>query len=164
MEKWKSIPGIVGLEASNFGNIRNLNYWNKKGNVKVLKQSEVGGYKTIGYKGKTFSVHRLVALSWVKNKRNEPCVNHKDENKTNNHFENLEWVSYEENTNYGTRNLRASKSLKGRTLSKEHIRSLVMSHKGIPNNQLGLKRGEKAIENIRFGAIKRWEREKKGCG
>ena len=51
---------------------------------------------------KQFSVHRLVAMTFVNNPDAKPFVNHKDENKLNNFADNLEWVSHVENCRYGT--------------------------------------------------------------
>ena len=39
---------------------------------------------------KEYKVHRLVTNAFIDNPNNLPCVNHKDENKTNNHISNLE--------------------------------------------------------------------------
>lgn len=44
------------------------------------------------------SIHRLVAETYIPNPDNLPQVNHKDENKTNNHVSNLEWVTSHQNT------------------------------------------------------------------
>jgi len=46
---------------------------------------------------KHYSVHRLLALTYLPNPTNYPCVNHKDCNRQNNDLDNLEWCSYEFN-------------------------------------------------------------------
>ena len=51
---------------------------------------------------KWFRVHRLVAEAFIPNPNNYSEVNHKDENKENNHLNNLEWCSRKYNMNYGT--------------------------------------------------------------
>lgn len=48
--------------------------------------------------------HRLVAKAFIKNKDNKPCVNHKDGNKRNNHYSNLEWVTNKENMVHASKN------------------------------------------------------------
>lgn len=50
------------------------------------------------YRGKL--VHRLICKAFAPNPENKPIVNHKDENRTNNNIENLEWVTQQENTNH----------------------------------------------------------------
>lgn len=68
----------------------------KKGYLRVSLTSDSG-------KRVHLRVHRIVAELFVDNPKNLPCVNHKDENKTNNNYKNLEWCSWEYNNNYGTR-------------------------------------------------------------
>lgn len=46
---------------------------------------------------KNQSIHRTVAMLYVDNPENKPFVNHIDENKLNNHYKNLEWVTSNEN-------------------------------------------------------------------
>jgi hypothetical protein len=62
---------------------------------------------------KHYQVHRLVMMTYkpVEN-MDELDVNHKDENKTNNHISNLEWITHKDNCNYGDRNKKISKSKK----------------------------------------------------
>ena len=42
-------------------------------------------------------VHRLVALAYIPNPENKPCVCHKDNNPLNNHYKNLYWGTHQEN-------------------------------------------------------------------
>ncbi len=61
-------------------------------------------------KGQTFYIHRLVATTFLPNPNNLPYVNHKDENKTNNYIDNLEWCTPSENVNWGTAQERHSQT------------------------------------------------------
>ena len=112
MEIWKEIEGYAGLyEVSNCGNIRSLKFGRKLN--PVVNSS---GYKLISLskegKRKSFSVHRLVAEAFIPNYNNYPCINHKDENKTNNQVSNLEWCTQKYNCNYGNYNKKLSEAMK----------------------------------------------------
>lgn len=84
---------------------------------KMLKQHyDRDGYKRVtlisGLKKPIFiQVHKLVAQAFVENPNNYTQVNHKDEDKTNNDFNNLEWCTVEYNNNYGKRNEKAKNTL-----------------------------------------------------
>jgi hypothetical protein len=71
---------------------------------KFLKQETSRGYKrvTLSISGKTkrFQVHRLVAMYFIENPLNKPCVNHIDGDKENNWLNNLEWCTYSENESH----------------------------------------------------------------
>jgi len=64
------------------------------------------GYLTVGLsangKAKTFSLHVIVAKAFCDGYLEELQVNHIDENKTNNNYKNLEWVTAKQNINHGT--------------------------------------------------------------
>lgn len=114
-------------EVSSLGRVRSLNY-RGTGEVKILKQNKNKGYLSVALCGKVFKVHRLVATVFVPNPNNLPQVNHLDENKHNNRVDNLEWVTAKDNMNYGTRNKKASESMKGKTFSDEHKRKMSENH------------------------------------
>lgn len=121
-ENWKDIKGYEGLyQVSDRGRIKSLNY-NHTGKEKLLTPVEVCSYmKVCLTKGKTQkqpSVHRLVAEAFIPNPDNLPEVNHKDEDKTNNQVENLEWCTSKYNVNYGTAISRRTEKTRNGKLSK----------------------------------------------
>ena len=127
MEKeiWKDIPGYEELyEVSTFGRVRSkdrlieldwtnnthvsMNYFSyiKRGRMMRL-QYDKHGYIAVNLtkdkKVKRYKVHRLVMLAH--SPEHDDCdtfINHKDEDKTNNHINNLEWCNAKYNINYGT--------------------------------------------------------------
>lgn len=50
-----------------------------------------------GGKNYTKGIHVLVAMAFIPNPHNKPCVNHKDNNPHNNYVSNLEWATQAEN-------------------------------------------------------------------
>ncbi len=113
-EIWRDIEGYEGYyQVSNFGNIRSLDrvvkcrcgYRIAKGKNIITSYLNKSNYIQVDLsknsKVKTFTVHRLVAQAFIPNPNNLPCVNHKDENPSNNCVENLEWCTHKYNSNYG---------------------------------------------------------------
>ena len=106
MEKeiWRAIKGYEDLyEVSNFGRVKSLFRYKK-----VLKPiKDINGYLKVNlYKNgnhKFVNIHKLVANAFIDNPKNFKYINHKDEDKTNNRVENLEWCSFYYNLLYGTR-------------------------------------------------------------
>lgn len=104
-EIWKDIVGYEGLyQVSNLGRVKSLNY-GKSGKEGLLKpKTRKNGYLEIGLrkekKSKYILVHRLVALAFVDGYEEGLVVNHIDENKQNNVWTNLEWVTSQYNVQY----------------------------------------------------------------
>lgn len=98
MEIWKTIIEATNYEISNTGFVRN------KKTQQILKgRLSKNGYFQVSIKidieNKFMNryIHRLVAQYFLDNIENKREVNHKDGNKINNHFSNLEWVTSSEN-------------------------------------------------------------------
>lgn len=113
-ETWKDIPEYEKLyKISTKGHI-----YSYKHDIIVSQRKNNKGYMRVDLhkdgKYKSYLVHRLVALTFIPNPENKPEVNHLDENKENNCVENLEWTTYKENRNYGSRNEKISISNTGR--------------------------------------------------
>jgi hypothetical protein len=128
-EQWKDIKGYEGLyEVSNLGNVRSLDRVIKskhngtmlrKGQILTPFYEEKKGYYQVSLskdgKNKKHRVHRLVASAFLDNPHSYTDVNHKDEVKTNNNVDNLEWCTRKYNNNYGTKPERTRKAMMGNT-------------------------------------------------
>lgn len=99
--------------ASTDGSIWSVKY-KEKGPLKTYLNNK--GYELVGLysnkKRKQYTVHRLIAMTFIKNPDNLPEINHKNEIKSDNRLSNLEWCSVKYNRNYGTRNKRISEGLR----------------------------------------------------
>lgn len=135
MEIWKPIIGYEGLyEVSSWGRIKSLNYMHTHRAFIMPLQKRKDGYIQINLskngKAKRYYVHRLLmtAFSPEKSKIYKE-VNHKNEIKSDNRLENLEWCDKSYNVNFGTRNDRASKKLSKTILQYSLNGELIAEHK-----------------------------------
>ena len=153
-EEWKDIKfkdtdgkeyDFTGrYQVSSYGRIRSLNFGGRKGKIGILKEHfSKDGYVVMHFrwegKRKNFRVHRLVAHMFIPNPDNLPIVNHRDECKSNNHIDNLEWCTYKYNSNYSLRpcseeaRAKMSEAQKGKQKTSETKQKMSMSKKGNKN-------------------------------
>lgn len=109
----KNINGYEGLYIiDSLGNVVSLPKQNGSrflNEYKVLKTKvNRTGYVevTLSKNGtmKTYLLHRLLAIHFLDNPNNYPCVNHKNGIKTDNRLENLEWCTMSQNTKHAYKN------------------------------------------------------------
>ena len=150
-EDWKEVVGYEGYyKVNRLGEIVSLprtvsvndngRCYTKLVKGRVLKQVDhSAGYKLVPLtkdgKTKLHFVHRLVAEAFIPNPKNLPCVNHRDEDKTNNCEFNLEWCTYEYNNNYGTAHERATAKKTGVSLTLTDDDILYIRIHYIPNDR-----------------------------
>lgn len=119
-EVWKDVKGYEGYyQVSNMGRVKSLI------SNKILSQYQGNtGYMYLRFgkcnhsKKMLMLVHRLVAEAFIPNPNNLPQVGHKDETKTNNRAENLEWTVSLDNNNTEQHCKRISQGRKGSKLSQ----------------------------------------------
>lgn len=162
MEIWKPIKGYEGLyEISSFGNVRSLRRNTTNGKI-IKSQKTKTGYYRVGLckngKLKHYFVHRLVAKAFILNPDNLPQVNHKNECKTDNNVDNLEWCSMLYNVRYGTGIERQTKARIGVKFTEERKQNISKACKGRKPPTLTEEGRLKCI----MSAKQRWINKKQG--
>lgn len=140
--KWAPIKGFEGYyEVSDKGDVRRVSTGK---NLKQFKNNS--GYLRVtlskGGKVKSYSVHRLVAEAFIPNPQGLKTVNHKNEIKTDNRSDNLEWMTLEENINYGTAQERKQETWKTK-------RETLLSWCKDPNEIEDISRAQRLAANSR---------------
>jgi hypothetical protein len=106
MEIWKRIFGFPGYEVSTHGRIRSFKDFQGRlmGVPHMIKPiiNNNGYRKVVLYDQNAVphqkSIHRLVAMAFIPTDNRSLVVDHLDGDKSNNHVDNLEWVSNKENS------------------------------------------------------------------
>jgi hypothetical protein len=97
VEVWRSIENYDNYAVSTFGRVKNVK------TDRILKGLDNGhGYlQVVLYEDairKKHQVHRLVANAFIDNPDDKLCVDHKDNDKTNNNISNLRFATTKENS------------------------------------------------------------------
>jgi hypothetical protein len=116
-EEWKEIPGYEGIyKVSNTGRIISMERNSASG--KKLKEFErklslENGYKRVHLRkngiSKMLRVHRIVAIAFIG--QSNMSIDHIDGNRSNNHVENLRYVTQRQNVNFSHIARKSKKSI-----------------------------------------------------
>ena len=100
VELWEDLRDHPDYEI----NVQYPHQIRKKANKKILSESvKTNGYIRVSLNRNEYYKHRLIALQWLPNPNNLPCIDHLNHVRTDNRLENLRRCSYEENNNnHGT--------------------------------------------------------------
>lgn len=122
-EIWKDAVGYEGFyQVSNLGRVRSVDRTITrsdglkmffKGGIRRPTKTKLGYLRvttSVNGKYRKVPVHRMVAKAFIPNPNNYKYINHKDEDKSNNAADNLEWCTAAYNNTYGTRIQRVKKS------------------------------------------------------
>lgn len=172
-QRWFDISSLEGEELkdlecsnnyciSNYGRVMSKERLFQAGFLTVHRKNTIlkcmtstSGYLRVSIilegKKKQLSIHRLVANAFIPNPEGFPQINHKNEDKTDNRVENLEWCTAKYNTNYGTGNERRIQ-----TRSDRHGRNIIQYRKdgSIVHVYRGMKRIERQT-GYNISAIKK---------
>lgn len=102
-EIWKKCSLSEKHKVSSFGRI--------KGPRGIMHPTLGASGKTVQLKGKSFLVHRLVALEFIENSEKLPHVGHKDRKLENNNVDNLFWTNTNKDLCPGRKNVESARKI-----------------------------------------------------
>ena len=118
MEIYREIKGFENYEISNLGNVRNLIT-----NRNIKKHINGQGYYAVNLKNdlkiRPVRIHRLIAIAFIVNPDNKPCVDHIDNNTLNNNINNLRWATTSENGMNQKMSIKNTSGVKGVRYDKD---------------------------------------------
>ena len=175
-EYWVDIPGYEHYYCvSNHGRVRSCPRYVKGRNGMIGNRILRPNISNAGYLGvslcknnvvKRFSVHRLVAMAFVNNEHGLPEVNHKDGDKLNNHWQNLEWCTRQENALHSTTILKKNvgEVVGTALLSEDQVKEIkiLLSETNLSQVEIGKRFGvsNHVIHKIKHGVNWGWLDEK----
>jgi hypothetical protein len=126
MEEWKEIEEMLTYSISTMGNVRRKSREFKDKFITIKGSIGNRGYRylQIHLNGKehrkNLLIHRLVAIAFIPNPNDLPCVDHIDNNPLNNHVSNLRWCCQADNCKNQTQ--RTAGKINGANFDVKHQR------------------------------------------
>ncbi len=146
IEHWASIDGYLNYQVSWWGRVTNT----KTG--RILKPGSSRGYLFVmlcrNGVAKIHYIHKLVAREWVTNPEGKRCVDHRDGDRTNNHFENLRYATYSENNRHRSKRANTTSMYYGVCFHKETDKWRAQIQIGGKRKHLGYFSSEKEAAEV----------------
>ena len=157
IEHWASIDGYLNYQVSWWGRVSNI----KTGRILKPGTSPQGyQFVVLSKKGnpKIHYIHKLVAREWTANPLGKPCVDHVNNDKTNNNHENLRWATKSENSMNMKKHVDGSSVYKGVSWHKKAKKWSGQIRVGNVKHHLGLFANEKeAAESYNAAAVEHYK-------
>ena len=153
IEHWASIDGYLNYQVSWWGRVENT----KTG--RIMKHGTSNhGYRFVMLsklgESKIHYIHKLVAREWTANPLEKTCVDHMDNDKTNNNHENLRWATKSENSMNMKKHVDGSSAYKGVSWHKKANKWSGQIRVGNVKHHLGLFANEReAAEAYNAAAV-----------
>ncbi len=156
----KEIPGFSRYVCTSDGKIISTIGTEKIMKPVVTKKANKS-YFTVGIvddsgKRRRMSIHRLVAITYISNVTNKPCVNHKDSDTFNNDVNNLEWCTHLENLKHSLNcgNFKTGSKHPNSKLNNEEIKKMrILLNNGISCSKIAkiYKVSRSTVDRIKHG-------------
>lgn len=131
-DNWKIVPNWSRYEVNQYRILRN-----KKTKHILTSKDNKRGYliylvlRDDDNRIHILSKHKAVALAWIPNPQNLPIINHKDEDKLNCFYQNLEWCTSSYNNSYNETGKKRSEKFKKPFFVYDSERNLIEKRRGI---------------------------------
>ena len=113
MEEFIEIEGCPGYAVNILGEVKNVT------TRRILKPRICDGYLSVNLythkKRAYYKIHRLIAIHFIPNPDNKPCIDHINRIRYDNRIENLRWVTNAENNQ--NKSLHKNNKLKEQNIS-----------------------------------------------
>ncbi len=117
---------------------------------KILSTRIHNGYHTIALAKTDYSIHKLVAITFIPNPNKYEIINHIDEDKLNNHVSNLEWTTQKDNIQKCSKDTSHPQEIIQLDLNGKQI----ATHKSIQDAANFVKRDQSSISAVLRGRRK----------
>lgn len=136
-EDYRDIPGYSDYRVNSFGQVKSFKRY-PEGKILSTQEDKDGYFYTTLHldngKPKKEKIHRLVANAFIENKNKLPQVNHKNGQKFDNLYTNLEWASNVENQRHAW-----NSGLKVSTLTTKDVSIIkALLSEGLSNKDIGI--------------------------